>query len=73
MEEELGDLLFAAVNVARFLHVDPEEALNATSRKFMDRFSYMETRAAGLGKSLEEMTLDEMDALWEEAKHSLKK
>ena len=68
ISEELGDLLFAIVNTARFLDVDPEEALNSTSRKFMKRFSYVEEQAALQGRELSDMTLEEMDALWEEAK-----
>jgi tetrapyrrole methylase family protein/MazG family protein len=72
MREELGDLLFAVVNAARFLDVDPEDALNAASRKFMDRFSYIEQRALASGRSLEDMTLGEMDALWNEAKEKEK-
>lgn len=68
MKEELGDLLFSVVNVARFLKLDPEGALNASSQKFINRFSYIETSACKLGKNLNEMTLAEMDALWEKAK-----
>ena len=68
ISEELGDLLFAIVNTARFLDVDPEKALNSTSQKFMKRFSYVEEQAALQGKHLPDMTLEEMDALWEESK-----
>ena len=68
MKEELGDLLFAAVNVARFLDIDPEEALNAASEKFMQRFGYVEETALAKGRKLTDMTLAEMDELWEEAK-----
>ncbi|GHU49108.1 nucleoside triphosphate pyrophosphohydrolase [Clostridia bacterium] len=68
LREELGDLLFSVVNVARFLGIDPEEALNGTSRKFIKRFHYIETTAREDGKKLEEMSLDEMDELWERAK-----
>ena len=68
ISEELGDLLFAVVNTARFLDVDPEKALNSTSQKFMKRFSYVEEQAALQGKHLPDMTLEEMDALWEESK-----
>ncbi|MDR0670694.1 MAG: nucleoside triphosphate pyrophosphohydrolase, partial [Oscillospiraceae bacterium] len=67
-EEEMGDLLFAAVNVARFLHVDPERALERACDKFMDRFAYVENRALSSGRQLEEMTLAEMDTLWDERK-----
>ncbi len=68
IEDEVGDILFAAVNVARFLKVNPEEALNASSEKFIRRFSYIEETAAQQGRQLEEMSLEEMDALWEKAK-----
>ncbi|GAW91667.1 nucleoside triphosphate pyrophosphohydrolase [Calderihabitans maritimus] len=67
---ELGDLLFAVVNAARFLAVDPEEALHSTTKRFIQRFSYMEEQARRRGKRLENMTLEEMDALWEEAKRN---
>lgn len=63
--EEIGDLLFAVVNVARFLKVDPEDALNFTSRKFIRRFRHIEEAA---DRPLTQMTLDEMDRLWEQAK-----
>ena len=66
--EEVGDLLFAVVNVARFLGVNPEEALNFTSSKFIDRFGYIERTAKLQGKRLEDMSLEEMDKLWERAK-----
>lgn len=66
--EEIGDLLFSVVNAARFLHVDPEQALTKTSDKFIRRFSYIEKTALERGLVLEEMTLDEMDKLWNEAK-----
>lgn len=66
--EEVGDLLFSVVNVARFLDVDPEEALSFTSQKFVQRFGYVEETAENRGKKLTDMTLDEMDRLWEEAK-----
>ena len=68
IKEELGDLLFAVVNVARFLHVDPEEALNFTSEKFIRRFHYIEETSAQQGRRLEEMSLEEMDKLWDAAK-----
>ena len=68
--EELGDLLFATVNVARFLGVDPEDALNFTSQKFIRRFGFIEGSAIDAGLKLEDMTLAEMDKLWEEAKES---
>lgn len=68
IKEEVGDLLFAVVNVARFLHVDPEEALNFTADKFIRRFSYIEDTAQKQGRVLPDMSLTEMDKLWEEAK-----
>ncbi|MGM9521310.1 MAG: nucleoside triphosphate pyrophosphohydrolase [Oscillospiraceae bacterium] len=71
-EEELGDLLFAAVNAARFIKADPEDALKAACDKFILRFSYMERTASERGLSLEDMSLPEMDKLWDEAKDALK-
>ncbi|MGI6727324.1 MAG: nucleoside triphosphate pyrophosphohydrolase [Anaerovoracaceae bacterium] len=68
IQEELGDLLFAVVNVARLLRVDPEDALNFASQKFIRRFSFIEETAGSKGQKLEEMTLTEMDKLWDEAK-----
>ncbi len=68
VEEELGDLLFAAVNVARFAGVDPEDALHAACVKFAGRFKYVEQEAARLGRELKDMTLEEMDRLYTEAK-----
>ncbi len=65
VEEEFGDLLFSLINYARFINVDPETALEKTNLKFKKRFEYIEANAP---KSLEEMTLEEMDGLWEEAK-----
>ena len=67
-EEELGDLLFAIVNLSRFLKVNPEVALNRTINKFIKRFEFMEEKLGELGKKFEEMTLDEMDELWNQAK-----
>lgn len=69
MMEEIGDLLFSVVNVSRFLSVDPEFALTNTIEKFITRFEYIESRAALTGKRLEEMSLIEMDELWNEAKN----
>jgi MazG family protein len=68
IEEEFGDLLFALVNYSRFLKVDAEAALERTNIKFMRRFNYIEERVSSEGKSLSNMSLDEMDALWNEAK-----
>lgn len=66
--DELGDLLFSIVNYARFLKIDPDEALERTNRKFIRRFQYLETEANKDGKKLGEMTLTEMDSYWERAK-----
>jgi XTP/dITP diphosphohydrolase len=68
-EDELGDLLFAIVNYARFIDVNPEDALERTNRKFIQRFNYLEEKARKLHKPLNEMTLAEMDVFWEEAKN----
>ena len=68
VEEELGDLLFSAVNVSRFAGVDPEEALRKTTKKFINRFKMVENMAKEEGKSLENMSLEEMDKLWDKAK-----
>ena len=68
IKEELGDLLFSIVNLARFLKVDPEEALNMTNAKFIKRFDFVEQGAIKLNKRLDDMTLEEMDKLWEKAK-----
>jgi XTP/dITP diphosphohydrolase len=67
-EDELGDLLFALVNYSRFIDVNPEDALERTNRKFIRRFRYLEEKAGEKGKPLHEMTLAEMDAIWNEAK-----
>jgi XTP/dITP diphosphohydrolase len=67
-EDELGDLLFAIVNYARFIDVNPEDALERTNRKFIQRFQYLEDKAKKLNKPLHDMTLAEMDVFWEEAK-----
>lgn len=66
LEEELGDLLFAVVNIARYQKIDPEQALRRANQKFEQRFHYIETHA---GKPLSESTIDEMNCLWDEAKH----
>jgi XTP/dITP diphosphohydrolase len=67
-EEEFGDLLFALINYARFIGVNPEDALEKTNRKFIRRFRYLEEKARESGRNLHEMTLAEMDVWWEEAK-----
>jgi tetrapyrrole methylase family protein/MazG family protein len=68
VNEELGDLLFAIVNIARFLEVEPETALLSTVVKFRHRFSYIEEQAQAMGKELSDYTLSELDQWWEEAK-----
>ncbi|MDT7829815.1 nucleoside triphosphate pyrophosphohydrolase [Pricia sp. S334] len=68
MEAEFGDVLFSLVNYARFLNIDPENALERTNKKFIGRFQYLEEKAKELGKPLGDMTLAEMDVFWEEAK-----
>jgi MazG family protein len=68
LENEIGDLLFVLVNLARFVKVDPEQALRRTNAKFRERFSYIERKLAERGKKIEESNLDEMDELWREAK-----
>lgn len=70
--EELGDLLFACVNVARFLAVDPEQALTQATDKFTDRFARVEEKARAQGRDMKDMTLSQLDQLWEEAKRDLK-
>ncbi|HFD2030385.1 TPA: nucleoside triphosphate pyrophosphohydrolase [Clostridium perfringens] len=72
IEGEVGDLLFACINVARFLEVDGELALDKTIKKFIKRFSYIENEAIKNNKNLKDMTLEDMDKLWEEAKTSEK-
>ena len=68
MESEFGDVLFSMVNYARFLDINPENALERTNKKFSKRFQYLEAKAKTLNKDLKEMTLAEMDIFWEEAK-----
>ncbi|GLI10259.1 MazG family protein [Paenibacillus tyrfis] len=72
-QEELGDLLFAVVNLARFLKVDPEEAMADANRKFFERFGYIEAQLRLKGKSFDQTDLQEMESLWQEAKKVLKK
>ena len=67
-EAELGDLLFATINVARMNGLSPDNALERTNQKFIRRFNYVEEGAIAQGRNLKEMTLEEMDALWDEAK-----
>lgn len=68
IKDEIGDLLFTIVNLARFLKVDPEQALRATNAKFRRRFAYLEAGLRRQGRSLSEATLEEMEALWRQAK-----
>ena len=68
LEDELGDLLFVLVNLARFVKVDPEQALRRTNAKFRRRFGYVEQKLAARGKKPGDASLDEMEALWQEAK-----
>lgn len=68
IESEFGDVLFSMINYARFLNVNPEDALERTNKKFIKRFQYLESKAEIMGKSLKDMTLAEMDVFWEEAK-----
>ncbi len=72
MENELGDLLFAVVNVARFLKIDPEIALDLTIQKFVKRFSYIESSELALSRGMGSMSLEEMDLIWEESKLEIK-
>ncbi|CAH8294692.1 XTP/dITP diphosphohydrolase [Mariniflexile fucanivorans] len=68
MESEFGDVLFSMVNYARFLKINPENALERTNKKFSKRFQYLEEKAKAINKPLKDMTLAEMDVFWEEAK-----
>jgi uncharacterized protein YabN with tetrapyrrole methylase and pyrophosphatase domain len=70
IEDEVGDLLFVVVNIARFLKVDPEQALRKTNGKFRRRFSQVEEGLEAGGKTLEQASIDEMEALWQAAKHN---
>jgi XTP/dITP diphosphohydrolase len=68
MEAEFGDVLFSMINYARFLNINPEDALERTNKKFISRFQYLESKATEIGKPLMDMTLVEMDVFWNEAK-----
>ena len=68
IEKEFGDVLFSMVNYARFIGVNPENALEKTNKKFIERFQYLEQAAKKIGKSLHDMSLAEMDVFWEESK-----
>ena len=68
---EFGDLLFALVNVARWLEIDAESALRGANRRFKERFAYVEQKARADGRELSDMTLEDLDHLWEQAKNEL--
>ena len=68
IEGEFGDLLFSVINAARLYGVDPETALNRTSEKFRSRFNFVEEQARADGRKLTDLTLEEMDAIWDQAK-----
>ena len=68
MDNEFGDLIFSIVNAPRLYGIDPESALERTNQKFIRRFNYLEEQTLLKGKSLQEMTLEEMDVYWNEAK-----
>ncbi len=72
IEEEFGDLMFALINYARFLKIDAESALERTNKKFINRFSFMENEAGKKNIHLDDLSLDEMDTLWNQAKRELK-
>ena len=65
---EYGDVLFALVNIARYYKIDPEEAVALTNRKFYRRFTFIEKKVKELGHSFENLSLEQLDAIWEEAK-----
>ena len=68
MEKEMGDLFFALINAARLYHINPENSLEYTNRKFISRFNYIESKAKEAGLHLKDMTLEQMETLWQEAK-----
>lgn len=70
IEDEFGDVVFSLINYARFLHIDAENALERTNKKFINRFTKMEEQALSSGRKLDEMTLAEMDAIWNDIKKS---
>lgn len=72
VEDEFGDLLFALINYARFINVNPEDALERTNKKFIKRFQYIEEKVNDAGKSMHDMTLAELDVYWNEAKKNLR-
>ena len=72
MESEFGDVLFSMINYARFIGVNPENALERTNKKFSNRFQFLENSAKAADKELSEMTLNEMDVYWEQSKEFFK-
>jgi XTP/dITP diphosphohydrolase len=68
IEDEFGDVLFSLINYARFLNINPEEALEKTNKKFINRFQYLENEASNIGKPIKDMSLDEMNEFWNAAK-----
>jgi len=72
IEDEFGDVLFSMINYSRFIGVNPEDALERTNKKFIQRFQYLEEKAAEQGKKMADMTLGEMEAIWQEAKTAAK-
>lgn len=68
-EEEFGDVLFSLINYARFVHINPDDALEKTNRKFIKRFQYMEEKAKMLGQKLTDLSLNQMESLWQQAKN----
>ena len=69
-EAEFGDVMFSLINAARLYHINPDNALERTNRKFIRRFNFLEARCRDLGKNMADMTLAEMDEIWEEAKRT---
>ena len=67
-EEEFGDVLFALVNYARFVHINPDDALEKTNRKFIRRFQYIEEQSQKIGKKLTDLSLEQMEEYWQQAK-----
>jgi XTP/dITP diphosphohydrolase len=68
MEEELGDVIFSIINYARFIDINPDDSLEKTNKKFIKRFQYIEQEASKINKSLSDMTLEEMEVLWQQSK-----
>ena len=66
--DEFGDVMFSLINAARLYHINPDNALERTNQKFIRRFNYVEQHTIKQGKNMQEMSLDELDALWNEAK-----